>query len=197
MLGNVRWRFSKLIIRAPNGFDPDQDRRRFVGPDLDPNCLQMVSIDTSKIRVNNMNGLVSNCFYLLHDWQRNLVCWFGCVLQPCERAMLRCHSGCWGGSRLLHRYAETLASSRQSQSWKEKTGVTRTGTHSTKVLPLELSTIGLISLVAVEYVRTFLSLFPVFFFFLPFFKTETVAKLLQWSPIDSQSILSHCRNIVY
>ena len=31
-------------IRASNGLDPDHDRRS-VGPDLGPNCLQMLSAD--------------------------------------------------------------------------------------------------------------------------------------------------------
>ena len=32
------------IISVSNGLDPDQDRH-FVGPDLDPNCLQRLSAD--------------------------------------------------------------------------------------------------------------------------------------------------------
>ena len=36
--------------RVSNGLDPDQDRRS-VGPDLDQICLQMLSIDASKVRV--------------------------------------------------------------------------------------------------------------------------------------------------
>ena len=44
--------FSKLnlkksfrdTIRVSNGLDPDQDRH-YVGPDLDPNCLQRLSAD--------------------------------------------------------------------------------------------------------------------------------------------------------
>ena len=35
-------------IRVSNSSDPDQDRR-FVGPDLSPNCLQRLSTD-DKIR---------------------------------------------------------------------------------------------------------------------------------------------------
>ena len=31
-------------IRVSNSLDPDQDRH-FVGPDLSPNCLQMLSAD--------------------------------------------------------------------------------------------------------------------------------------------------------
>ena len=39
-------------IRVSNSLDPDQ-ARRFVGPDLGPNCLQILSgVDTSKQRVN-------------------------------------------------------------------------------------------------------------------------------------------------
>ena len=33
------------FIRVSNGKDPDQDRR-FVSPDLDPNCLQRLSADS-------------------------------------------------------------------------------------------------------------------------------------------------------
>ena len=33
-----------MIIRVSNGLDPDQDRR-YVGPDLGPNCLQRLSAD--------------------------------------------------------------------------------------------------------------------------------------------------------
>ena len=47
--------FSKNSTRNTNGLDPDQDRH-FVSPDLDPNCLQMLSMDdispTSKERVS-------------------------------------------------------------------------------------------------------------------------------------------------
>ena len=32
------------IIRVSNGLNPDQDRHS-VGPDLDPNCLQRLSVD--------------------------------------------------------------------------------------------------------------------------------------------------------
>ena len=35
---------SKNTIRVQNGFDPDQ-ARRFVEPDLGPNCLQRLSAD--------------------------------------------------------------------------------------------------------------------------------------------------------
>ena len=35
-----------------NGSDPDQERH-FGTPDLDPNCLQMLSADNSKERVDN------------------------------------------------------------------------------------------------------------------------------------------------
>ena len=39
-------------IRVINGLDPDQDRR-YVGPDLGPNCLQILSADdNSRQRVN-------------------------------------------------------------------------------------------------------------------------------------------------
>ena len=40
----------KKYIRTLKRLDPDQDRRS-VGPDLDPNCLQRVSVDASKERV--------------------------------------------------------------------------------------------------------------------------------------------------
>ena len=36
--------FHRNTIRVSNGLDPDQDRR-FVGPDLDPYCLQRLSAD--------------------------------------------------------------------------------------------------------------------------------------------------------
>ena len=36
-------------FREPNGLDPDQDRR-FVGPDLGPNCLQRLSADDKSRR---------------------------------------------------------------------------------------------------------------------------------------------------
>ena len=47
--------FSKIYfrntIRVPNSLDPDQ-ARRFVGPDLGPNCLQRQStVGTSRQRV--------------------------------------------------------------------------------------------------------------------------------------------------
>ena len=35
-------------IRVSYGFDPDQDRH-FVGPDLGPNCLQLLSADDKKV----------------------------------------------------------------------------------------------------------------------------------------------------
>ena len=39
-------------IRVPNSLDPDH-ARRFVGPDLGPNCLQKSSVDdTSRQKVN-------------------------------------------------------------------------------------------------------------------------------------------------
>ena len=34
----------RIAIRVSNSFDPGQDRR-FVGPDLGPNCLQRLSAD--------------------------------------------------------------------------------------------------------------------------------------------------------
>ena len=42
--------FSKIIlgllyIRVSNSSDPDQDQH-YVGPDLGPNCLQRLSVDT-------------------------------------------------------------------------------------------------------------------------------------------------------
>ena len=36
-----------------NGLDPDQDRH-FVDPDLDPNCLQRLSADHKKQKVNDV-----------------------------------------------------------------------------------------------------------------------------------------------
>ena len=36
--------YFRNAIRVPNSLDPDQ-ARRFVGPGLDPNCLQMLSAD--------------------------------------------------------------------------------------------------------------------------------------------------------
>ena len=36
-------------IRVSNGLDSDQDRQ-FVGPDLDPNCLQWLSADYKSCR---------------------------------------------------------------------------------------------------------------------------------------------------
>ena len=45
--------FNKTI-RDPNSLDPDQ-ARRFVGPDLGPNCLQRISADDiSRLRDNNI-----------------------------------------------------------------------------------------------------------------------------------------------
>ena len=49
-------------IRVSNSLDPDQ-ARHFVGPDLGPNCLQMLSAgDTSRQRVNNLSE------QLIHGW---------------------------------------------------------------------------------------------------------------------------------
>ena len=46
-------------IRVSNSLDPDQ-ARRFVGPDLDPNCLQRLSADdTSRQIVELSSGLSS------------------------------------------------------------------------------------------------------------------------------------------
>ena len=42
-------------IRVSNDLDPDQDRHN-VGPDLDPNCLQMLSADQKSPRVRK--GLI-------------------------------------------------------------------------------------------------------------------------------------------
>ena len=60
MLGNFYCTdfFSKLTFsnesfwnttRVSNGLDPDQDRP-YVGPDLDPNCLQRLSADEKRRR---------------------------------------------------------------------------------------------------------------------------------------------------
>ena len=68
MLGNFSCMssadFSKLTFskntfrnttRVSNGFEPDQDQR-YVGPDLDPNCLQRLSaVIASKARVKSQN----------------------------------------------------------------------------------------------------------------------------------------------
>ena len=44
--------FFRNSIRVSNSLDPDQTRH-FVGPDLGPNCLQMLSADdTSKEELN-------------------------------------------------------------------------------------------------------------------------------------------------
>ena len=44
--------YFRNITRASNSLDPDQ-ARRFVGPDLGPNCLQRLSADdTSRQRVD-------------------------------------------------------------------------------------------------------------------------------------------------
>ena len=51
----------KNAIRVSNILDPGQVRR-FVGPDLDPNCFQRLSADdTSRKRVKNIY-----CYYLGH-----------------------------------------------------------------------------------------------------------------------------------
>ena len=55
--------------RMPNSLDPDQ-ARRFVGPDLGPNCLQRLSADnTSRQRVNTIsqnNGMHKHFQILEH-----------------------------------------------------------------------------------------------------------------------------------
>ena len=56
--------FSKNYFRnanqVSNGLDPDQDGQNisFVGPDLGPNCLQRLSIDSKSRRYQgfNVNG---------------------------------------------------------------------------------------------------------------------------------------------
>ena len=51
-------------IRVSNSLEPDQ-ARHFVGPDLDPNCLQKLSAnDTSRQRVYEF-GIMSNILSLL------------------------------------------------------------------------------------------------------------------------------------
>ena len=42
--------FFSSTIRVSNCWDPEQDRR-CVGPDLDQNCLQMLSIDDKYLRM--------------------------------------------------------------------------------------------------------------------------------------------------
>ena len=75
MLGNcafffvVCYFFSKLkfsiksfrnMIKVSNSLDPDQ-ARRFVGPDLGPNCLQRLSADDiGRQRVNTLHGRLIN-----------------------------------------------------------------------------------------------------------------------------------------
>ena len=48
--------FSKIYfrntIRVSNSLDPDQTRR-FVGPNLGPNCLQMLSADLTHVTTSN------------------------------------------------------------------------------------------------------------------------------------------------
>ena len=36
--------FKKFFLEVSNNLDPDQEKH-FVGPDLDPNCLQRLSAD--------------------------------------------------------------------------------------------------------------------------------------------------------
>ena len=57
-LKSTFWKTSfRNTIRVSNSLDPDQ-ARRFVGPDLDPNCLQRLSADdTSRQRVNTFSVL--------------------------------------------------------------------------------------------------------------------------------------------
>ena len=50
--------FNKSTTRVSNRFDPDQGRR-FVGPDLGPNCLQRLSADDTTV-VDE----VLNCFII-------------------------------------------------------------------------------------------------------------------------------------
>ena len=49
-----------------NSLDPDQDQR-YVGPDLDPNCLQRLSTDGTCQQTVNVNGILLRLFPLLHD----------------------------------------------------------------------------------------------------------------------------------
>ena len=47
-----KYSFRNTTIRVSNSLDPDKDRR-YVGPDLGPNCLQRLLADNkSKERVN-------------------------------------------------------------------------------------------------------------------------------------------------
>ena len=50
--------FSKISFRklpsVTNCLDPDQ-ARRFVGPDLGPNCLQKLSTDDTSMQIVNVN----------------------------------------------------------------------------------------------------------------------------------------------
>ena len=43
-------------MRVSNSLEPDQ-ARPFVGPDLVPNCLQMLTEDTSRQRVNPYSSI--------------------------------------------------------------------------------------------------------------------------------------------
>ena len=55
--------------RVSNSLDPDQ-ARRFVGPDLGPNCLQRLSADdTSRqtVQLIGENGLLGICELSNHD----------------------------------------------------------------------------------------------------------------------------------
>ena len=53
-----QYQLIRNTIRVSNSLDPDQTRH-FVGPDLGPNCLQMLSAgDTSRQRVNNLSELL-------------------------------------------------------------------------------------------------------------------------------------------
>ena len=51
---------TRNIIRVSNSLDPDQDRRS-VGPDLAPNCLQMLSADDLK------NTVLVFMLFFLHE----------------------------------------------------------------------------------------------------------------------------------
>ena len=64
-------------IRVSNSLDPDQ-ARHFVGPDLDPNCLQRLSADDTSRQIQLHSDLSLCCF--------NTICSTQCLFKIVKRS---------------------------------------------------------------------------------------------------------------
>ena len=88
MMGNFSCFCCRLLTffkikRISNGLDPDQDRRS-VGPDLDPNCLQMLSAD-AKSRRKQGKSYSNQMSQHIRSWYLSGIVWVSlskCAYSP-------------------------------------------------------------------------------------------------------------------